>query len=473
MKYRMALVCYPAEYFYDFGCTLEKNGFEIFWICALNADNKFLLSRGVSSRKIINIHEGFNVESDFDLCRHELDAYESKSDIKFSDIIMMDRLLSKKDWKFSVRFISHIAEKINKFLKNNNIQMLSSWRDTAPQLTAMMVAKSLSIPFVIPTRIRLPQEVYGFCTEHHTDSFIRVRDVASEDYDWAEDFLTAFESKAIAPALKKSTRGFYDVLRLMPSHLRAFLYELRRSVYDINNDFTRYRITVLIAMYIKRRWNLLVYKLATPAMNMVDWNKNYCLYALHTQPESSIDVQASAHSNQLELIRDIARCLPLSCPLYVKVHPTDVDGKSVGFYNAINSIPNVYLLNYSIDSRQLIANAKIIFALTGTIAYEAGLMQKNVIVFARNFFNGLPTVKYCEDLTRLSSLVNEFLIISNSPEEERRKKIVKYLANLKACCFEGEVSRTYGASNEVLSQSDLETVVIAYKTVFKRFTFQG
>ena len=467
---RIALIGYPAEYFLPFATSLEQTGFEVFWVCALKADAKYLLRNGVPASRILDVNHKFQPGSrSLAECREGLARFENDVDPKVNDIILMDRLISKKDWHFSIEYLHHVATKIAGLLSSNGISLVSSWRDTAIQLMAMLVARRLGIPIVIPTRIRIPQDVYGFCTAHHTESFISLREPSADDFAWAENFLEAFETQAVRPALKKSTRNFIDILRLMPPHLGAFLYEMRRSFSDIGNDYTRYPIGRLVVMYLRRRANLISYKLFNPSVRNLPEDERFCIYALHTQPESSIDVQGSYFSNQLELIRHIARSLPSTHVLYVKVHPTDVDGKALDFYRQVKETPSVVLVDYSIDSRSLLDRASIVFALTGTIAYEAGLMQKPVIVFAKNYFNALPTVHRCDTPTALPALISKMLS-SNAPVSDGRSKVISFLAKIRSSCFDGEVSRTYGASNEPLRPSDMRQMQVAYEMAHRTLT---
>lgn len=462
----IALIGYPAEYFLSFATSLEQTGFEVFWVCALKADAKYLLRNGVTASHILDVNHKFQPgERAIGECREALVQFENDIDPKVNDIILMDRLLSKKDWHFSVEYLHHASMAIASFLSLNKISLITSWRDTAIQLMAMLVARRLGIPFVIPTRIRIPQEAYGFCTAHHTESFLSLGEPTASDVAWAEQFLSLFENRGVQPALKKSTRNFIDVLRLMPSHLRVLIYELRRSFSDLGNDYNRYSITRLIVMYLRRRLRLVLYKLYKPSERDLPQNERFCIYALHTQPESSIDVQGSYFSNQLEVIRHIARSLPSTHVLYVKVHPTDVDGKSLGFYRRIKTIPSVVLVDYSVDTRTLIDRASVVFALTGTIAYEAALMQKPVIVFAKNYFNGLPTVHRCESPTELPGLIGR-LMSRHWNVIDGRKQTIAFLANIRSSCFDGEVSRTFGASNEPLRPEDLCQLQVAYDKVY-------
>jgi len=470
MNARIALIGYPAEYFIPFAQGLQQVGFEVFWVCALTADARYLHNQGVPKNSILDINEGFRLTGRYQECKDALAAFENEADPKFNDIILMDRLLSRKDWQFSVELLHHVATKVSAFVERHGLQIMSSWRDTAIQMTAMLVARRHAIPFIVPTRIRIPQQMYGFCTAHHTDSFVTLRPTTQEDHAWAETFLAAFERRDLKPALKKSSRSFVDVLRLMPSHFRAFRYEVRRSSADPGNDFTRYPLWRLVVMYLRRRINLFLYQFVRPAETSLSVALPYCLYALHTQPESSIDVQGSYFSDQIELIRHIARSLPASHVLYVKVHPTDLDGQSLEFYRRIKAIPSVVLVDFSVDSRMLQESASIIFALTGTMAYEAGLLQKPVIVFARNYFNALPTIHHCTDPTALPALVHRILKEYSSPSAEGRRQVLAFMARMRAACFEGEVSRTYGASNEPLRETDLQEVQKAYLALWQAFT---
>jgi hypothetical protein len=467
---RIALIGYPAEYFIPFAKALEQVGFEVFWVCALTADARYLHKNGIPTSNVLDINEGFRSNGRYQECKDAIAVFENETDPKFNDIILMDRLLNRKDWQFSIELLHHVAKEVSAFVERNGLQIMSSWRDTAIQMTAMLVARHHAIPFIVPTRIRIPQQMYGFCTAHHTDSFITLRPTTHEDQTWAENFLAAFERRDLIPALKKSSRSFIDVLRLMPSHFRAFRYEVRRSSSDPGNDFTRYPLSRLVVMYVRRRINLFLYQFVRPAETSLSTALPYCLYALHTQPESSIDVQGSYFSDQIELIRHIARSLPASHVLYVKVHPTDVDGQSLEFYRRIKAIPSVVLVDFSVDSRMMQEGASIIFALTGTMAYEAGLLQKPVIVFARNYFNALPTVHHCTDPTALPALVHRLLTDCSFPSAEGRKKVLSFMAHMRAACFEGEVSRTYGASNEPLRETDLQEVQKAYLSLWQALT---
>jgi hypothetical protein len=356
-----------------------------------------------------------------------------------------------------------VHEALQRFFSGNGIELVSSGRDTALNLASMLVSRSLGIPWVVPTRLRIPRETYGFCSGHDTADFVRIRDVTPADRRWAEAFLDDFDRGGVSPpALKKAARSFSDVATMLPLHARLFWAAVKASRSDGGNSYTRYTLGDLVRMYIGRRRNLLAYRRAHPWQ--APGTAPFGIYALHTQPESSIDVAGSYFSDQVALVGFIARSLPVSHELYVKVHPTDVDGQPLSFYRRLAAIPGVRVINYDVDSRALVRRASVVFTLTGTIGYEAALAGKPVITFARNYFNGLPTVSYCDAPPRLPALIDAALAMR--PDSSTRLRTIEAVAALRASAFDGEVNREYGEHPTTLTADDLSTLQDAYDALY-------
>jgi hypothetical protein len=462
MDKRIALVRYPPAYFLPFEQALKEVGFEVFWVNALRSDSLFLLRRGVQKQNVLDT-SAFAL-SDYSLgeCRARLARLEGPDLPRIHDLIMMDRNLRSVGSELAIKYLGHLERVVTAFLRENRISLVTSWRDSALQLLTMLICRKINIPWIVPTRVRIPQELYAFCERHDTEGLIQFRDVTADDREWAKGFLDEFDRRAMRPALKMAARKFQEVLRMLPGHARAFTYEFTKSLADAGTRYARYAILDLVRMYIRRRVNMAMYYLFPPYAP--PRQQPFCFFGLHTQPESSIDVSGSYFSDQIALITFIARSLPVTHELYVKVHPTDVDGKRHSFYRQISRIPGVRLIDFRIDSRELIRRADIVFTLSGTVGYEAGLMGKAVVAFAKNFFNCLPTVRYCSDPTDLPHLIKELL---DKPSERNEALVVECLASLKAAGFEGEVSRAW--NDEPLSTLDLERLKSTYLRVFNHF----
>jgi hypothetical protein len=461
---RIALIGYPSDYFQSFGEALEQSGFEVYWVHSSRSAAKDHFAKfPPTPDRILDTTQGFQIgQCDYESAKRHLAELESPAGPRINDVILMDRILREHEYGFALCYVNHLRETLTQYFTKYSITLVSSGRDTALQLIAMLVCKKLGIAWVAPTRVRVPHDMYMFGSGHETADLIRIRPTTQQDRLWAEKFLTDFMVRAPKGLLKAATTNFSDVLRMSPRHARVFWSLLTKSVVDRGNRFSRFTIGRIVGKYVTRRANLVRFKLSPPYSR--ENSSPFCLYALHTQPESSIDVSGSFFSDQTALITFIARSLPISHELYVKIHPTDVDGKSLSFYRRIAAIPGVRLINYDANSRELIQRASIVFALTGTAGYEAGLLGRPVVTFARNFYNKMPTVHYCSSPPELPALIGT-LLCAETPNDVR-ERLIDFLADIKAQSFEGEVNRMYQPNAAQLNEQDLRNLQLAYSTVY-------
>lgn len=459
---RLALVGYAPNYFLPFAIHLEENGFTIYWIVKLRSEFQYLLKNGVSASRILDTTLPDSFVDSIDDCYERLADLEKFGGPRIRDIILMDRMLRHKKTDFAIRYLGHLERLVTCFLAENCIAVVSSGRDTALQVLSLLVCRKLGVTWVVPTRTRLPKERYGFCNTHDSQMLLAFREVKAADFVFAEKFLAEFRTSRLKPAFKRSAGSLKDVLFLIPTHATLFLQALQSSVVDCGNDYTRYTIPKLVKMYLRRRLNLLQMKLLRPYDDTVG-KRPYFLYALHTQPESSIDVMGSYFSDQLALINQIARATPTTHDLYVKVHQSDIDGRPLAFYRALKKIPGVNVIGPYVDSRDLIENADLVFTVTGTIGFEAGLLHIPVITFTKNFFNVLPSVHYCDSISRLAELITK--ILSRRKDTSDDSEVVQFLAAIHAASFPGEVNRNHTGLNDL----DLKALVLAYGAIFDKY----
>ncbi|AZZ91675.1 hypothetical protein EUZ85_13420 [Hahella sp. KA22] len=466
---KIALVSYPGQYFLGFAKSLEETGFEVYWICITTSEYRVITEQlRIPRSRVLDTNAGFRYgmfnEKE---CRDNLAAIEQCGSPKINNIILMDRILNKIRPDDALCYMEHLRRVITDFLAKNEINLVSSGRDTALQLMTMMVCRSLDIPWIVPTRLRIPLNTYGFCTTHETDTLITFRKKSKADYDWAHRVLHEFKEAKQRPALKISARSLRDTVKLLKPHAAVFANLLDRSKHDKGNNWSRYTLPRIVTMYMRRRVNMILFNLFKP-WSAINLEREFYIYALHTQPESSIDVAGAYFSDQISLITFVARSIPVGSVLLVKIHPTDIDGKSLRFYRKISQIPGVKLVHDQYDSRTLIERAKIVFTLTGTIGHEAGLMGKKVITFANNYYNDLPTVRLCKSPTDLPELIHD-LDHEDLPPEELKTRIIEFLSDCRSKVFDGEVNRMFGENPRALSEDDLENLKKAYAAVYDYF----
>lgn len=149
-----------------------------------------------------------------------------------------------------------------------------------------------------------------------------------------------------------------------------------------------------------------------------DPTENYAFFPLQVEPELTLLVLAPFNSNQLGVIKNIARSLPVGYTLYVKEHPQMVMYRPRSYYRQLKKIPNVKLIHPAITGFEAMRDAKLVTTITGTAGWEAVLMKKPVITFGDIFYNQFSFVKYCRAFEDLPRLVKEQLERFAYNEEE-------------------------------------------------------
>ena len=135
-----------------------------------------------------------------------------------------------------------------------------------------------------------------------------------------------------------------------------------------------------------------------------DFEKDFAYFPLHLEPEIGTLLYAPFFSDQIHLIRQIARSLPIHFILYVKEHPSMVGFRPRKYYAEIAKIPNVKILSPNVSSLKVVEKANILFTIAGTAGWEAVLLEKPVITFGDVFYNILSTVKHSVKIEDLSAL---------------------------------------------------------------------
>lgn len=147
--------------------------------------------------------------------------------------------------------------------------------------------------------------------------------------------------------------------------------------------------------------------------------ERYVFFPLHTEPEVSLLVYGRPYVNQIEIVRMLAMSLPADMVLVIKEHPWMVGKRTLGAYKKILNIPRVRIARPSLDARDVIAKARGVAVVTGSIALEAAMLGKPVLTFGDCPYNALPLsmVRRCTDPRRLPAILRELLSAHTNDEE--------------------------------------------------------
>src|SRR5690606_14631785 len=115
--------------------------------------------------------------------------------------------------------------------------------------------------------------------------------------------------------------------------------------------------------------------------DLIKKDKKYILVTLHKQPESSIDVLAAGHSNQMEAVRALSRSVSACTEIWVKEHSNAIGDRSLSWYRHLKMIPGVRLIEPYANTFELIRGAEGVISASGTVCFEAGLLGVPAITF--------------------------------------------------------------------------------------------
>ena len=123
-------------------------------------------------------------------------------------------------------------------------------------------------------------------------------------------------------------------------------------------------------------------------------DKNFLLFPMQSEPEAKVLTISPFYSNQITLIENIAKSIPINTILYVKEHPIQKTKlwRSVNDYKKIISIPNVKLVHPSVYSQELISKSKGVVLISGATGFEALFHKKPVILFSDEIYEDLSMV---------------------------------------------------------------------------------
>ncbi|MCP9830088.1 hypothetical protein KBZ14_04365 [Synechococcus sp. HJ21-Hayes] len=107
-------------------------------------------------------------------------------------------------------------------------------------------------------------------------------------------------------------------------------------------------------------------------------------FAIHYQPEQSTLAQGIWHVNQVALIENISKSLPLGYTLVVKEHPWGRGNRPCWQYKHLARFYNVVFSDA--PAKEIIKRVDVVVAVSGTVAMEALVFDKPTVLLGRNFF---------------------------------------------------------------------------------------
>jgi len=206
--------------------------------------------------------------------------------------------------------------------------------------------------------------------------------------------------------------------------------------------------------------------------------KPFVYFPLHYEPERVLLVDAPFYSDQIPLIANIAKSLPVKYQLLVKEHPMmqTIGWRDTSFYEKIMDLPNVKLVHPSIHPSEIIKASSLVIAIAGTSCIEAAFYKKPSIVFTNQFYSLLSSVTTIENIQDLPNAIKSAL--NSSVDDSSLRKFIKmYEQNSVEFNFLGlaaEFANKFGfkgpVMDAVMKQEDVELFLNKHNQIFEKLS---
>ncbi len=370
---------------------------------------------------------------------HFLRSIERDDVPTLHNMILGDRVLSKLEYGEALGYATFIAQRLMAVMEGVRPSAVIIGFDAVHASLALAVARYLNTPVFALHFSPLPKGFVCLCDRMHPSARVTVRQSTNGDLEKVADrYLTEFEARQLtAPAyIAPDSRSLVSKIRYLPERLLSATRILKRSRDGEYLKYTDEKSSYSIAESIRRLVRISRSRRATAQISALSEppDRRYVLFGLHMQPESSIDVWAPFFSNQMWVVELLARCVPPTHSLLVKIHKSDVSNYSGHQLRALQALPGVELVEPFADARALIEKADLVIAIQGTMALEAGLLGKPAIVLGESPATLFPSVTAAGEIKKLPALVRAKLEQSVPERGEIVDAFARYLTPFFSAC---------------------------------------
>ena len=169
----------------------------------------------------------------------------------------------------------------------------------------------------------------------------------------------------------------------------------------------------------------------------------YIYFPMSIEEEMNILHYAPYFTNQIEVIRHIAKSMPINYSLYVKEH---IAAKLRGwhdknYYKQLIEIPNVTFINPQFDHNKLLENSQLLMTIRSSSSLQAIKKGKPVIIFGDHPIEIMSSVFHVDSIKNLSELIKKAL--KHKVDSSDYRKYVELLGDrlFEFNMFEYEINR--------------------------------
>jgi len=326
-------------------------------------------------------------------------AYLEKAEVKYGVpnlnlIVYSDRFLAKGSYERVLSILEICLREFERMVEEYkpDVVVFESVDSIATNVLHIVASKA-GIPCFLTEPSRIPGRTAFFQDRYQewrglakTCREMQARGLTTDERAHAEEFLLEFQTRQ--PQASQLLPWMSPVPKWMDFSLfgdafNRFLQDPRNPNLVGPLQLLARRVTRQIRHY-GSEW-LRYFEQPVP-------DEKFVLFPLHLQPEVSTLVMAPFYVDQIALIEDIAKSLPIGYRLYVKEHFVMLGRRPLEDYRRIRDLYNVRLISPHSDSFKLVKQARAVTTITSTMGWEAILFEKPVISFGEPFYSAYPQV---------------------------------------------------------------------------------
>lgn len=346
------------------------------------------------------------------------------------------------------------------YLREKPDFVLANAYASMPHLISYEVARRQGLPIVRPMSVRLEDryvisdnamEHEGWINDYHTGKRVLSAATRAEVIRFLDDFRRNGTKPAYqALRAKEHQVGFGHLYRFLRYIYRYWFTGAFQGDHSKANPFRR--------LWSEVSWRVRRAYFSAPGR----WDpylsdEKYVYFPLHVQPEMSTMTFAPFYLDQLSILENLSKSLPMDHRLVVKEHPSMLGRRSAQYYERIRALPNVRLVNPLADSFEITRNSAAIFTITGTVGLEGLIMRKPVIVLGSTYYRYCPLTIDASKLAPVQwpALLAETLGSYRHDDEV----LITFLGAVFEQSFRGIFVEPLAAPDRVLNQENLQILV--------------
>jgi hypothetical protein len=385
---------------------LSERGHDVYWMTTNPKWTGWLAAQGTERSRILELafrEQDFLKETAREEVLKAVAVSESGSDRTVSTAMLADQFVMDRPESMTTEFMLLYYSKIESWLRANEIDLVFAEPTNSNEMLTHMICEKLGIRFLFPQTMRIPSDRFFFSPGIEYGSMISPSAPSQAMHQsfvtQAEQLIASYRNRPERPQYfhLNNSGGLVDTTRIRKSLPNRMAESFGEQVIHL----THHRTTERVKMTLRKAVNRTRLEKFTDYPSLDSFSGKLAFFGLHVQPEQSIDAVGPFVSDQVKLVRDIRRSLPL----------------------------DITLVDHRVSTFEIYKRASIVFTVSGTTAFESAMLGTPAVTFTRMYFGGLSSVYCCEEITQLKSLICSILNHHRHSAEQDVQAVARMLAS--------------------------------------------